>query len=471
MIQWFCRTAAVLVFILSLAGNAQAAEIDVDADGRSDILIIDITASGLVWFNAASAQSFAQASNLGSLGKNGDLLTPGSWLAAASPQIGVASHDSKTGKVSITVSNNGQSSVVEVGQGGDIIISGGDYDGNGVLDTVAVNSGGAAKVKLNPFAGGSESAQLNFAAGAASSAQGLFINRSGTKDEIGLVKTRKIGKRNYYLLKASDIQKNKFSKRYPSSKGYALVDAVPIAQSNGVDSLLFYEKRGSRRRVSVFNLKGGRQYGAKQSRGTLLVGDYLADAGEEFAIYSNGNLRVFNPFTSTATTFSGLPNGVPADHVNVEVFEGSGGSDDTGGGGDAGGGDAGEDVQGCNSVRSFPTSTHIYKTVGSSHFNDIRRNTSGLIIRPGASGPFPSCIYIMDTKGNKLGAMGLYQTGGGWAARYYAGIGCGSGSPYSGSTFASKARANTGNPNILFNFGSFCLGPINAGQCIGSSQC
>ncbi|MCO6429905.1 MAG: hypothetical protein J5J00_03515 [Deltaproteobacteria bacterium] len=122
------------------------------------------------------------------------------------------------------------------------------------------------------------------------------------------------------------------------------------------------------------------------------------------------------------------------------------------------------------SCQSWPGS-HIYKTVGSHHFTDIRRNTIGLILKIGASGPFPSCVEALDSNGNVVAKLGLYARGAGWAARYYAGIGCGSSTPLNGSGVANKAKKNTGNSNIYMDFGSKCYGPIEANRCIGSSQC
>lgn len=113
----------------------------------------------------------------------------------------------------------------------------------------------------------------------------------------------------------------------------------------------------------------------------------------------------------------------------------------------------------------------IYKTIGSSHFSDVRRNTIGLILRYGSPGPYPSCLNVKDRDGNVVAKLGLYARGSGWAARYYAGIGCGSRTPLNGSAVATRARKNTGSSLITFDFGNRCYGPIEANRCIGSSQC
>lgn len=120
--------------------------------------------------------------------------------------------------------------------------------------------------------------------------------------------------------------------------------------------------------------------------------------------------------------------------------------------------------------RDLPGS-HIYKTIGSEHFHDIRRNTIGLIVKPGGSGPFPSCIEAKDIDGNVIAKLSLYERGNGWAARYYAGIGCGRSTPFNGNGVGSRAKKNTGTTDIILDFGSVCYGPIDASRCIGSKQC
>jgi hypothetical protein len=126
----------------------------------------------------------------------------------------------------------------------------------------------------------------------------------------------------------------------------------------------------------------------------------------------------------------------------------------------------------CEIKKSFPRG-FVYKTLGSNHFskNDVRRYTVGLIISPGIRMSWPRCLDILDTKGNNIAKLGLYATGNGWAARYYAGILCGSGTPYGGETLAQKAKKRSRSKNIYVDFGKICYGPIAANRCIGSKQC
>lgn len=124
----------------------------------------------------------------------------------------------------------------------------------------------------------------------------------------------------------------------------------------------------------------------------------------------------------------------------------------------------------CTTLDSFP-SFFIYKTIGSEHFSDVRRHTMGLIVKPGVRANWPSCMTAIAANGKTIAKFGLYTVGGGWSARYYAGYGCGSGTPYGGSRAASLAQSAAGSPNIYFDFGGACFGPVNASRCVGSGQC
>lgn len=122
----------------------------------------------------------------------------------------------------------------------------------------------------------------------------------------------------------------------------------------------------------------------------------------------------------------------------------------------------------CASVRSWPGS-FIYKTVGSHHFTDVRRNTIGLIMKNGANVATPGCIDILSRSGQKVADFGFYARGAGWFARYYGGIGCGD--TINGATLAGRARKAGGSDSIYVRIGSTCYGPISASRCVGSKAC
>jgi len=135
------------------------------------------------------------------------------------------------------------------------------------------------------------------------------------------------------------------------------------------------------------------------------------------------------------------------------------------------GGSANTLGQKCGRTQSFP-SAFIYKRVGSSHFNDCRRNTAGLIIKAGYPGSFPSSAEVLDTRGNVRAVLGAYfPSGHEWKWRGYACWGAGKSTPFSGSKIAADARSSTGSSNVYLKLGNTCYGPIDAGRCYNSSQC
>jgi hypothetical protein len=127
--------------------------------------------------------------------------------------------------------------------------------------------------------------------------------------------------------------------------------------------------------------------------------------------------------------------------------------------------------KGCNKVSGWPSGL-IYKTVGSDHFSagDPRKNTIGLIAKPGASVYASGCTEMVDSQGNVVARFGLYSTNDGWKFRAYSAVGCG-GSGVSSSSVANQALKNTRSTDVFVKFGDNCYGPIDPRQCIGSQQC
>jgi hypothetical protein len=132
----------------------------------------------------------------------------------------------------------------------------------------------------------------------------------------------------------------------------------------------------------------------------------------------------------------------------------------------------------CKGVTPWPSSYLIYKTRGSDHFTiagDRRKTTVGLIARAGApvSGDF-SCIEFLDAQGNVAFKAGRYATNSPkeaqWKFRAYSASGCG-GAGITSSEITRQVTAKTGKNEIYAKIGSQCYGPINPGQCYGSSTC
>lgn len=128
-------------------------------------------------------------------------------------------------------------------------------------------------------------------------------------------------------------------------------------------------------------------------------------------------------------------------------------------------------AQACSSISPLP-SQFIYKTVGSEHFSDCRRNTAGLVVKAGFPGSFPNTAEVFDTEGNLRAVFGAYYPAGAqWKWRAYACWGDGDNYPYGGAKIAADAKAATGSQNIYLRIGTKCYGPINAAKCYNSSSC
>ena len=203
-------------------------------------------------------------------------------------------------------------------------------------------------------------------------------------------------------------------------------------------------------------------------KGDSVVGEFLTRAGDggfELLFQGLSESGLVSPSRGEISSVSNF-GGTAVDEINLNILGAPTTSSPGSGGGNTGGGS----ISTCSQSVSWPGS-HIYKTIGSTHFTDVRRNTAGVILKVGAQGPFPGCVEALDNAGRVIAKFGLYSRGAGWAARYYAGVGCGAATPFNGSRLASIARANTGSSRIYVKFADVCYGPIEASQCIGSGQC
>lgn len=244
--------------------------------------------------------------------------------------------------------------------------------------------------------------------------------------------------------------------------------AFPIRQDSGPDLIGFMVPTGGQTSLKVFSLTGVSTASVLVAgSGVSVVGEYLQGPGHEIVYESGDEAVVLNPREIDLTETLPL-GGVPVDEININTLGAAATpppSDNNGGGGSGGG-----SVASCSSIRQWPSS-YIYKTIGSKHFNDIRRNTIGVIIRSGVSGPFPNCINAVDKDGRIVAKLGLYQIGAGWSARYYAGWGCGGSTPYNGAAVADRARSGSGSSTIYMNFAGTCYGPLEASNCRNSTSC
>lgn len=136
----------------------------------------------------------------------------------------------------------------------------------------------------------------------------------------------------------------------------------------------------------------------------------------------------------------------------------------------SGGGGAGLNAV-CPNIRELSRS-EIWKTRGSHHFSDCRRNTVGFIVARGGPGVSSSCITIYNSAGREIHRLGGYFPAGfDWASRHYSCIGCSSGG-VGGSSLAALARQGTNSSEIYLKTGTnTCVRIPDANRCYNSSSC
>jgi hypothetical protein len=469
----------LLVFLLGYYTPAHAAtSSDFDADGISDRAWIDEESDGSLTWKARLSTS-TTTTMLGSLGKSGDEPIMAQWLGSGT-QIGVVSADTATDTLKWSILDASAARIDKTfGKPGDLVVAGADFNGNGTADAAVVrlvNGKATWEFAYDLFVSASPATTtLQFG----KAGDRVFFARvdGDAFDWIGVIRKGSRNRSNARMRNMVTGQARQFSRLPKFASSGARPRAFPIRQASGADLLGFQVEKSGVTQLLVYSFAGVKvATEVVPGSGVVSIGDFTAADGYEIAIQSGDESVVVNPYQGEPQEVSNL-GGTPVDEVSIAVQgeTGSSGSDDSGsGGGESTGGGGGSSGGGslsqCSSVTSWPGG-HIYKTIGSEHFFDVRRNTIGIVVKPGGRGPFPGCVNAIDTKGKVVAKLGLYARGAGWEARYYAGVGCGSGTPFNGASVASKARANTNSSRIYMNFGGVCYGPIEASQCIGSKQC
>lgn len=466
------KISCALAALLTLTAQAFAGvPTDFDGDGVSDLTRVEKESdNSLTWKAQLSGSN--QSTTLGSLGTFGNHITMAQWLGSGT-QIGVVAVDQASGNLVWSILDSSNAKIEKTfGKAGDLVVAGADFNGNGTADAAVVRlkKGKAVwEIAFDLFASPNPELQT-FKFGKTGDRAFFAKVEGGAIDWVGVLgKGRKA--RSAARMKNMVTGEIKTFSRLPkfASQG-ARPRAFPISQGVGADLLGFQVVKGGDTQILVYTLTGTKMLSKPLTgAGETLVGDFSAGGGYEVAFQGESTNVIIDPVSAAVQDGENL-GGVAVDEINVNTVgaavaptptpDGSGDSGSNGGGA----------IAACSSIVSWP-SGHIYKTVGSEHFSDIRRNTIGIVVKVGGRGPFPSCVKAVDTQGNIVAQLGLYSRGAGWAARYYAGVGCGAGTPFNGSAVASRARSKTGSSRIYMNFGGTCYGPIEASACVGSKQC
>ncbi len=306
----------IIAFSLSCGSVAFAAPSDFDGDGLSDIVLIDINSqNGALSWKGVSPSTGA-VSTLTDYGKVGDHIALAPWAGIKPAFIRV---DAVTTAATWRVSDGvGGDQTLALGTSADTFVAGADFDGNGVADAAVVKKVGKSLVwdlVLNPFNGGASSTSVKWGK---KKDPAFYLKGAGAQDLLAVLRK---GSDDKYTVLTKNVVSGKTSKFKVGKTGNKALRPFPVQGSDGVDRLALVRQSGVSSRVYVFTNKGKKIRTAKiPSTGTIIVGNYSAEPGEEIAFQSGAGFLVYNPFSNVLVSMT-TPAGIPIDEININTFK------------------------------------------------------------------------------------------------------------------------------------------------------
>jgi hypothetical protein len=290
---------------------------DFDGDGLSELVIVTVNPRGLYdWtaFNPRSNSARIVAQDLGTISSRmipGNWVTPNRAVAAVVESVGADPLDRATWAMKSLDYLGGVQVLRRLGRSGDLIIQGGDYDGNGITDSLILKrTTGMLGLRVNYFLSsyngdnlGKE--RLYKALGAPFRDLNFFFSPDGTTDYLAVLQRGRAGNRALQLKPFTDTPVAFNVGPLPGG----VMAPVALKQGTGrPDLLAFYAIRSGQTLVVVKNLSG-REIAKALLPGidTIVLGDFINDAGWEFGVSSGESVTIFNPMTRATQTFRRPP--------------------------------------------------------------------------------------------------------------------------------------------------------------------
>lgn len=431
----------VCLVVFPFAGFAQRVSGDFDGDGHTDFALITIDQQHdnvLLW--DAYSTSSSKIVSLGTFGRAGDQIVAADWLGRGSPQMGVVNLSEK-GRIVWRIID--PASGVEVsksfGSKGNIVVSGGDYNNNGMADAAVIY---LSKDKViwriwydmfNP-AGAGQSIRRSFGS---RGDRFFFANPDGTGDWMGLV--RNAGKSSLIMIRNPATGETR-SVSGPVSFATKALMPLPVRQEGGADVLVFPVVNGKR---TGFYLQKFTQTGAPRkmvgAKGEIVVGSFAGTRSEGLAVQTASGFLVLDPGTGKETPVP-APAGIAIDEININQL---GGSPDDWSDGNPGGGTEGTGplagVCAHYSPVEFPQM--LIKSQASGHISGGDPRSTGYSLMCGTQCPVntrKADIYYAD--GTYAASVGIYSI---WGAtnkpRMYGGAGAAA--PHNARKIARRAKS------------------------------
>jgi hypothetical protein len=296
---------------------------DIDADSITDIFQTKVASSNNIqWYVRGSDDSTIV--DKGIFGKKADVVLPLDWTGVPSLTKIVKSGDNLIWTAKRAVEGVAIGSFT-FGKTSYSVVTGGDFDGSLIPDAVTVRPFGSKlkwSIKYDPLADGSagETEEITFGS---SSGQVSYLNLDGDGD--WLVVASKNASGVGYSLRAKNPRTQEVR---TISIGAESLRPEPIRSPEGSDGMAFIKRTANKTTVSFRESSGvvirsDVEFNAPgSSDGQSVIGDFnISDPGEEIAVKTNNSLFIYNPFSDTTTTMSGIEN-TPVDSFFVGSFSG-----------------------------------------------------------------------------------------------------------------------------------------------------
>lgn len=292
---------------------------DFDGDGVSDIASITL-GSEITWKFAGSVSPTTLLDT--SFGLSTDFIALAHWLGEDQPNLGIVrpSKDGKSLKWKILI-NNALVQEESFGKPSDNIISGGDFDGDGVTDAATVQKRAKKLVwKIHPGLFIDPSAKVRSFKLGVDGDRVFFLNYDGSGDWAAAFgknrRSSRIVMRN--LISGQRVTVNRFPKflsEQPRPR------PVPIAQGDGTDAIGFFISDETDTTLRVYALDASLISKVTfPGLGTPVIGDFDSeDPGEEVAFQSSNKITIYNPFSGANSTRAAVV-GTPIDEINIGLL-------------------------------------------------------------------------------------------------------------------------------------------------------
>ncbi len=300
--------------LLGLTTPVCAAPLDFDNDGLTDRVAVTIDDNSSFSWEAVGEIA---ASDLGQVGEDEDSAIPGRWLANDESVVGFVR---KVGfGLSWNILNGSALQSVTFGSSNGVFLSGGDYNGDGIIDAAVVTKNGSSRewnISSDLFTAETPTT-TTIQLGRAKDIP-LFLNVSGLSDSIAVLHTPPGGS---LLIRALDITTNvvRRMRRIPRTMR-KFGRPLPLAKADGTDVLAFIRKGTGITIVNVIALNGRRIKRIEFPEAVdVVVGNFLAAEGEEVGFVGTTKFEAINPFTSESSEFDPV-SGVAAGEININQF-------------------------------------------------------------------------------------------------------------------------------------------------------